>query len=380
MIAQLAGFTLTRAIPDQALVGVITGAYKVCGGVIRNSSGQIIAHLVNGSSPLPMINPVGTTLKGINTVQLHLIGKDVAQLKESVVALQAATAQLVTLAKGTMLLSGLTLAVSAAGFVFLTKKLNKIDGKLEALEKEGRAIRQFLERHERARLNAALKTLGGINNTVDESKRIPLLVHARQTLGEINEKYRELLVNVQNLQNIQEVLVIEDYFSVTALGHMMCSAELDMRTQSYQDFSEAYQTWINTAQRIARDMILRDNPQRFLQQRYSKLVRTDEIIDWLDFTEGTDRQIEWIDDLRSMREMIILRRSGPTTQDAEETALLRRLVARNRVFLGYQSQLEYFAANDLRPSYVQAFLETLPEDNKIDECFLLVANDLAQVP
>jgi hypothetical protein len=137
MITELAGFTLARAIPDEYLVGVMTGAYKVCGGVIRNPSGQIVAHLINVGSSLASAHPVGATVSAafdaLNTVQLYKLGK-------SIKAVEAATAQLVGLAQGIMALSGLTLGVSAAGFIFLSKKLNQIDQKLNEIAKDMVAI------------------------------------------------------------------------------------------------------------------------------------------------------------------------------------------------------------------------------------------------
>lgn len=125
MISELAGFTVSRVIPDKCLIGVMTGAYKICGGVIRDNSGQIVAHLINGLNPLNLPAPVNIALETVNTYQLHKLGKDMIDLKESVAALEAATSKILCLAKGTMLLSGLTFAVSAASFIFLYKKLGK---------------------------------------------------------------------------------------------------------------------------------------------------------------------------------------------------------------------------------------------------------------
>lgn len=373
MITQLAGYTLTRAIPDNMLIGVMTGVYKVYGGVIRNHSGQIVAHLINGFNPLSVVSPVDTILNSVNAVQLYKMGKDVGEIKDSVAAMQVATTQIMGLAKGTMLLSGLTLAVSAAGFVFLNKKLNKIDEKLEALVKEVREVRKFLELNERARLSAALRTLGGISESINDNTRIQLLVNARQTLGEIHEKYRELLINVNS---IQEALAVEEYFSVTALGHTMCSAELDMRDQAHKDFSDAQEIWNIAARRVANDMIIKNEPQKYLHnERYLDLVRTDELIDWLDFAHGIERNFEWIDALRKDSAKGSTWGSKPNMQDVAETTLIRKLVARHRIFSGYASQLEYFAANQLRPSQAQKYIEALPEESKIEDCYLLVAED-----
>ena len=55
MISELIGFTVSRTIPDKCLIGIMTGAYKLCGGVVRDNSGQIVAHLVSPSNPLNFI-------------------------------------------------------------------------------------------------------------------------------------------------------------------------------------------------------------------------------------------------------------------------------------------------------------------------------------
>ena len=135
MISELAGFTLTRAIPDKAMLGIFTGAYKVFGGVIRDNAGRIVVHLANASTPLGIAaaagaGPVGVaaaaaatvTLDAVNAFQLHKVRKDLGELKDGVAAIQAATSQIIGLAQGTMVLSGLTLAVSAAGFGFPAAK------------------------------------------------------------------------------------------------------------------------------------------------------------------------------------------------------------------------------------------------------------------
>ncbi len=52
MLSNVLGFTVLRSIPSNLMYGVSTGAYKVCGGVIRNSKGAIVAHLINNESAL----------------------------------------------------------------------------------------------------------------------------------------------------------------------------------------------------------------------------------------------------------------------------------------------------------------------------------------
>lgn len=120
MITELAGFTLARVIPDSVLTGVLSGSYKIFGGVVRDKSGQIVAHLVNAGNPAnvlsTLLSPVNTAFSGLNTYQLYRIGADAQKL--------------IGLAQTSMVISGLTLAVSSAGFLFLNNKINKIDKKL----------------------------------------------------------------------------------------------------------------------------------------------------------------------------------------------------------------------------------------------------------
>ena len=40
MLEELAGFTLSRTIPDNVLSDVLSGAYKICRGLVRDGSGQ----------------------------------------------------------------------------------------------------------------------------------------------------------------------------------------------------------------------------------------------------------------------------------------------------------------------------------------------------
>ncbi len=272
-----------------------------------------------------------------------------------------------------MVLSGLTLGVSAAGFAFLNGKLKKIDEKIDEVRRDVKKVRDFLESSERARLKSALNTVKGIDVGVDPSTRTALLVNARQVLGEINERYRELLVNSQT---IQEFDVVEEYFSVTALAHAMCSAELDMRSQARQDFIEAHRTWTTTSQRVAREFIFKGHPERLLESRYAAFAKTDEIVDWLDFANGTDRQIEWIDELRSKKSRRGLWPDRKVDRsDIMELETCRKLVARNRIFDGYGSQLEYFIEQDLRPSSVQDYVKSFGEGDRVGDGYVLVAEE-----
>ncbi len=74
----------------------------------------------------PLFAPVSSTLGVVNTYQLHRLSGQVGNLTASV-------NQLFQVATGTMVLSGLNLAVSAVGFAVLNEKLKKLEGRLNEI-------------------------------------------------------------------------------------------------------------------------------------------------------------------------------------------------------------------------------------------------------
>jgi tetratricopeptide (TPR) repeat protein len=361
MLTDLPGFILSRTIPENCLLGVATGAYRVCGGVIRNGSGQIVAHLINSSPNLLSANPLSAVAEVVNTVQLYKMGRSLASL-------EAATAQLVSLAQGTALLSGLTLAVSVGGFAFLSSRLNRLDKRLGELAKDVKAIQALLASQERAALNNALQTLSTLPSARDDKVRIPLLVNARQTIGTIYQRYREQL---EAVTAVEEVLAIEEYFSVTALSHALCTAELGMQAAAAAELEKAYELWLAQTRRISKATMLA-NPERFLGGAYQE-VKTEELVDWLDFAHETEHGIAWIDTLRDQSASFRLPRFGSGASDKLGIDLIRKFSARNRVFQGYTAQYQYFSEHDMLPSQHQQFIARLRGDKEIGDCHVFIA-------
>ncbi len=188
------GWTVVRAIPPEIMMGIITGKYKPYGGVIRwaagtENAGQIVRHLV--ASPL---NPLNGAVSGLNlisgiaanaqlfglsgqvnslsqmtqqvlqmttgtafvsglnlisgivgNVQLEQVKGETRQIKEiaqsntdqlfqlsgEVDSLSQMTQQILQMATGTTILSGLNLTVSCVGFAVINNRLNAIDNKLQ---------------------------------------------------------------------------------------------------------------------------------------------------------------------------------------------------------------------------------------------------------
>lgn len=367
MLSELTGFTLSRTIPDNVLNGVLSGAYKIFGGVVRDNSGKIVAHLINPGniSNLTKVassfaSPVNTLFSGLNTFQIHQIGQDVNKL--------------VNMSQATMAMSGLTLAVSAAGFIFLNHKLNKIDEKLIELSADVKFIRKFLELQEKAKLMTAFKNVRAIESNNNVSIKKELLLDSRSNFSECHELYKSLLCKNTN---IKDLIPVEEYFILTAIGYSLCSAELGLHDQAANDLKESFLIWQNFSKSFVKESVFRDNPERFLTKKYVPHIKTEEITSWMDFALDTENGLEVMDHLRDKTPLFDINLSNKL--DKEEILSIevaRKLVQRERVLEGYISQYEYYAMHKLTPSSVNQFIESLPNENKISNTYIFLNNDL----
>ena len=150
-----------------------------------------------------------------------------------------------------MLLSGLTLAVSTAGFAFLNKKLNKIDAKLQELQKDVKEIKAFLNMRQRAELTNALDQPPDVPVAKPEV-RCQLLVQSRQTLGVLHHHYKS---QFEETGNEGIVSASEEYFTITAIADALCAGELDMYATAARDLDDAYKSWSGLCRKIAKEKL-----------------------------------------------------------------------------------------------------------------------------
>lgn len=364
MLAELSGFTLARTIPDSALLGVMSGAYKVCGGVIRNNSGEIVAHLVNASSSANFMQPllpINTIIGGLNTYQLSRIGTSVTKL--------------LSLANGTMTISGLTLSVSAIGFLFLNNKLNRIDEQLKEIGKDIKYIRDFLDLQERGKLITALKSLNSIRD-VPESLKENVLINSMQTLSDIHHKYR---ISLTRVDACLEALPIEEYYIITALGHALCASELGMYDFAEKELQDAYDIWKKEALKFSKKINNNPDMTRFMEQRYVQHLKSDELIEWYDFSRQTDKGIEWIDDIR--KRLFYGMNFFATKEELDkgekiELGFMKKILHRDKILNGYIDQYKYLAKIKKKPSEVQEYIDNLPEESSFENAFVFLSNEI----
>ncbi|MCB0180829.1 MAG: hypothetical protein KDI62_21540, partial [Anaerolineae bacterium] len=366
MNPSLLGLTVTRAIPPDVLVGLLTNQYKLYGGVIRwapgtEYAGQIVRHLVPVTSNLAsssFLGPVSGVLEAVNTYQLH--------------KLNIATQQVLQIATGTMTLAGLNLVVSAVGFAVINQKLKNLEGQLNVIQQEVRAIRELLELDERAKLGAALQNLLYAMQSQNMENRRHMLFDAKNVLAPINLKYKELWAKADT---IETAMGYEEYFSLTSLANTRCLAELGMLEIARRHLDDDYRFWQEQSRRITHDHLLGPNPERFLFSDFADDVPSAQVITWLDFAEDSERGYDWIDELRSKMNpwyapnrysdmgrsttqvfsslsKVITRKTpeGMTVEKQKVIPALQKLTARNNVLQGYVAQYELMEKHNITPT------------------------------
>ncbi|HEY9768057.1 MAG TPA: hypothetical protein V6C71_06050 [Coleofasciculaceae cyanobacterium] len=391
----LPGWVVSRTIPVETLVGLITGQYKLYGGVIRHAAGtpyagQIIRHLIPTT-----LSPLGA-IPGLNFIPGIIAYSQLNQVKEmnkftthqlmqmsgQISSLSRTTQQVLQIATGTAYLSGLGLTISCIGFALINKKLNTIDSKLKDIQKDIKAIEYFLESSERAKLRAALNALLKIDAKTAIEHRHTILHNSRNVLAEINMRYRELL---SEADKIETATIYEEYFSLTALSQIRCTAELGMLDIACKEIEEINLFWQTQARRIAKEILVGMYPERFLATDFADDVSITELVEWLDFTYQENKGLCWIDELRlDMNEVWYcswlknnysgLNKNKGIGIEREKKIIipsLRKLIARSSIFESYTAQYELLEAQQIKPSDLEQQVANLPESSLVEGYLIL---------
>lgn len=348
-------YVVQRAIPPELIHGLNAGIYTLHGGVVRDSQGRIVRHLL----PLPEVaNVTASALLPSPLNATSLVSQ--YQLSRQMMALGNATQQLLEISRNTMMLSGFHLAVSAMSFVTLNQKLNRLETYLGQIEAVIRQIREKLERQDRAKLMHALNDLLVVlPAATDRNHRMNILESARRDLGQLHIEYRALL---QSANTLEEAIAFEEYFSLTGLAQVRCFAELDMAKLAHDELRNMYGTWQEQMRRLSQETLVGNDPERFLASDFAEEAPAAVIMEWLDFTFAEDKGYQWLDDrLRvsarpwygeglKLPSFSIGNRDELRRQRTQVIPALNKIITRNKVYDGYMAQYELLAAYRLTPS------------------------------
>jgi len=128
-----------RAVPPELVDGVLSGAYKVTGSVVRDiSTGRGVAFLQETGLFQSLVDSAlrgaGATLQsGFSPLGVIAVVQN-QQIKSRLFEIQSSLSLLQGLQIGTLAVSGLGLGVSIAGFAAMLKRLKGIESHLGAIE------------------------------------------------------------------------------------------------------------------------------------------------------------------------------------------------------------------------------------------------------
>lgn len=291
MLADL-GLTVTRQIPLETLIGLVSGSYSLHGGVIRDAAGRIVSHLVTSgalgaaSSLVPGLGVLGQVLQG---AQLWKIGNDVAVVQKTV-----DTVLSVSMA-GTVL-SGLGLVTSMAGFGYLSLRLNQVDRKLADMAETVKDIKLSQDGLHKSELQTAVDNAHHAEKATDEAVRRALLIDSKREFNKLTHHYKQHWARCRTVPDIQ---AINELYTLAILGYSMVCSDLGLRDSAALELRKSSEEWTALARGHANAMLLGARPERLLSGDYVEQLPTKTLIELLDFSSDEQRGIEWIDVLRS---------------------------------------------------------------------------------
>lgn len=250
MLAEL-GLAVVREIPVQTLAGLLTGAYTLHGGVVRDAGGRIVAHLL-ASGPADVIK---STIPGLNVLSSLVGSGQLYSLSRDVEEVRGLVESVLTVASAGAALSGIGLIANVAGTAFLSRKLDAVQSQLARIER-------LLNEQHLSVLRSAIDNLRHAEHASDNETRKAMLVSAKTDFSKSAHFYGSQFADSRSSQ---EVLALEESFGLAAIGSALCLSELEMYGAAAADFEGHYDRWRPLAQKHVQQYFLGDSPPRLLE-------------------------------------------------------------------------------------------------------------------
>lgn len=171
MIANILGNVLLRQVPAHLLAGVQSGELNVYGSIIRSmANGQIVGHLQEttglcklGASALAA--PASLPLSGAGFAA-DLIGHGVSYAQNE--QIKAAVNVVHNLQIANLAVGAVGIGISVAGFAVLSAKINRLEGKLDAVTDRFAEVARAVDALRRDRITNDFTRLRTIAEQMDE--------------------------------------------------------------------------------------------------------------------------------------------------------------------------------------------------------------------
>lgn len=347
------GLTVVRSIPAKLLMDLAAGHLNIHGGVIRDASGRIVSHLA-----LPASANMLNLVPGLGVIGSVVNGIQIQALTSNVAAIKAATDQILSYTMATAAVSGLGIVTSVTGFTYLASRLNRIDQRLSVIEKQTKAIKQFLQSSQHAKLMTAVDQLRLSQQATDGETRRHLLLQSKQLFTTLGHHYK---VQLKEIDDIEELNATEDCYVLACIGSVMATSDLGMADAACNDMLTHYADWRSIARQHCAKLLLKNDPARLFDARYVKSIPAKNLIRFLDFTNDTNRGIEWLDELRQMLDKTTLVRSAISVVEPSCIEYVNKLLVKNDTLQGFGAHMKFLADKNLSIFYFSQRIEQIRE-------------------
>jgi len=317
------GLAVVREIPLSVLAGLVNGAYRLHGGVVRDAGGRIVAHLVGGSTDLarqfmPGLNVLSSL---VGSGQFYIMAKEVAQIQQML-------GKVLMVSSTSTALSGLGLVASLAGSAFLSAKLDSLQSQLKLIER-------LIKDHHSSVLKSAVDSLRHAEQATDSDTRRALLVSAKGDFAKSAHFYGSQFADPRELS---EIAVLEDCFSTAVVGSSLCLSELGMFGAAAADFEGHFERWERLARAHVEKHVVGKYRARRLGSEFVEDLPASEVVATLDFAFSEERCWAWVDELRKEKK-------GGIRPPWPPEKIAREAIQMGRVFRATYDALDSFSAH-----------------------------------
>jgi hypothetical protein len=331
------GLTVLREIPVQTLGGLLSGAYTLHGGVVRDAGGRIVAHLLT-SGPVDLLKGaipgVQMLASLVGSGQIYSLARDVKQVQQTLTTVLAVA--------GTgAVLSGIGLVASVGGTIYLGRKLSAVQDQLGRIER-------LLNDHHVAALKSAVDNMRHAEHAGDNETRKAMLISAKTEFSKAAHFYGNQFADAR----FEEILALNECFVLAVMGHAMCLSELGMLGAAAADFDGHLDRWRSIARQHVQTHVLGESPYRLLSETFVEDFSAADVVATMDFADGTHKGWQWIDELRRQKAgkgVIGMPARGPSDKATKAAVpMLKLLLARSPVLDTFGEHLRFLDAKRLR--------------------------------
>jgi hypothetical protein len=278
------GLTVAREIPLHAVAGLVSGAYSLHGGVVRDVSGRIVAHLLT-PGPIDLIKGLVPGLDVLSSLvgnrQIYLMAKDLSEVR-------LAISSVLSISAAGSVLSGLGLVATVAGFAFLNRRIGEVQRRVEK-------IGQVMAVQQLAVLKGATDNLRHAELTLDSETRRGLLLDAKRDFAQCSHFYGDQYANAVA---IEEAAVMGDCYALSAVGTSTALSELGMYDVAAVDFEGQVERWTPLSRAHVLREFVGENRYRLIHEELVERLPAEELVQTLDFAYEDQKAWGWIDKLR----------------------------------------------------------------------------------